>query len=374
MSEEKTIFHEAFLRKNQSMVDSIMSIAEQSGALLALNWKPSSDSAGDVLQSSLSTHSTNDVRDAVNLVCSRASPFGRAANIIKTCFRTLLSQYLDIMDKALADNLFVMEACLLNVHVDFMHPRLRRDMAVHITTSDTYLEWINTTDPDALEMNWKAQNSDAVSFMEKDGNVSTTQACLKIICIEDAAKVGMKGIIRPLLLQKAPAHIFKSDVVKWVVLYKWFKIWKSRFIRSVVRYFAFLVFFTFYAYLVGHSPEISDESQERKILTASVLAVNVGFGVLMSSEEIFQIRTFCRDGKDYLGRQKHGLYYFLRSRWNWLDMASCFLLTIFIPALHVLALLEFGYERTLSAVVAVEAILASIKVFKFCGSLRMGVF
>lgn len=361
-AEGKTVFHEAVVKRNQELIDGIVAVATRNASQLALNWTPLSDGPTNILQSELLTRSTNYIRDAVQHICSKLVPFNMAAAITKASFRTLSSEHLDILSDALYKDDLILQACILNVHVDFLNPKLRQDSAVHIITADTILEWLHVTDPNVLEKNWRWQNLDTVRGMERDGNVSTILAVLKIICIEDAAKVGMKGIIRPLLLQQAPPHIFKYDVVKWVILYKWFRIWKSRFIWSAVRYFSFLASFTLYAVLVGNSVDISAESDWRKIFMTAVQLVIFVFGVLMLTEEISQIRTFVRDGMDYFGQQIWGFNYFLRSRWNWLDMVSCILLTVFIPVFHYLALFDVGYDQILSAVIAVESILAFIKV------------
>lgn len=360
-----SIFQEAFLKKNQEMVDCIREVAKKNKFELAVEWMLPHGKTDNLLQAALHRNLTNDVNNALALVCSSLVPFNAAASVMKAAFPDILLKHPEIMETALADNDFVREACQLRLHIGFLNQKLRQDTAVHIMTSDTFLEWNCVVDPDCIERNFRDQNATTVESMESHNDVSTTTASLRYVAIENAAKIGMNGILRPLLMYKAAAHVFKTPAVKLVILYKWFKIWKKRFIKSAMFYSSFLVCFVIYAVLTASSSEISEQNVRRKTVSLLFLAGNVGFAVRMLIEEIRPIKVYQEDGQKLLGKRIWGLCYFLSSRWNILDMISCFLLLVVIPISHGVALSRSGYDDWLSAIVAAEAILASVKVHTF---------
>ena len=252
--------------------------------------------------------------------------------------------------------------CELDVHVDFMNPKLRRLKAIHLHTSDSYLDWFDRDDQSELNQQWRSQNSKELAKMEKYGNTSTKKALLVFIRIQDAAKAGIEGIIRPLLFKHVPLHFWEYKVVKWVVVYKWLKIWKRRFIWQGVWYLCFLVIFTVYASLLATTRSLSEGSQELKISSSCLLGAAAAFGVNMTVEEFRQMLTYQREVKLCPRNSKFSLPYFLTFMWNWVDMFSCLMLVILIPLFHTFALIEPDCEEVLSMLVALEAITAFIKV------------
>ena len=93
-----------------------------------------------------------------------------------------------------------------------------------------------------------------------------------------------------------------------------------------------------------------------------LLAVNWGFGVWMASEETCQVWTYIRDGREHLESGWKGLLQFLSFKWNILDLMSSTLLVVFNPLFHILAPHLTCFGKALSFCVALEALLASVKV------------
>lgn len=211
----------------------------------SLTWKGENGDL-DFLKRSLDKNSTNDVRETLNSIRT-VGPFEQIAKTVGNEFGELCSKQPDLLYEVLSSDLLVFKACRLKVHSDFINPKLRQNEAVHVYSRNTVLEWTTVRDDASLELNWRNKHPDQVASMERKGNASKSEAFLVFVCIKDAAKTGMKGIIRKLLLNRAPVRIFKEDIVKWVVLYKWLKIWKPKFVRSAVFYLAFLLCFTSYA-------------------------------------------------------------------------------------------------------------------------------
>ena len=381
-----TMFQNAVSQKKKCMIKRIRQLAKKQGTELALEWntqrrephamaEPKYDSPRDrlvlsksssTLKMYMDTHCTNDIKEAFGTVCSSVAPFTSAAKITKDSFVTLLLKYSEILEEALSENWLVQEACQLDVHVDFMDSKLRAERAIHIDTTDSFLEWSEPASPEALEEMWRSKNLETIEKMETDGNTSTKKASLKFVRIEDAAKTGMRGIIRPLLLGKVPLYFFEFDLVKWVVMYKWLRIWKHMFLWQGLEYLCFLLAFTGYAAILALSDDIANRDSWEKILHAVLLIATAVFGLRMALEELQQMLTYVREGQDYFGSRWMGLRYFLSFKWNWVDMLSCLLTVIVMPLLHVLILFEYKLEELLSVCVAVEAIAAFAKVGYRC--------
>ena len=281
-----------------------------------------------------------------------------------------------------------LETCQPRIHDDFLKSASNKSKDSLLGTSDTVLDWAFIDSPKVIEKTWNSRNRQIVNKRECKEGRATVKASLKILRIEDAAQIGMNGILRPLLLQNAPVSLFCSEAVKSVVRYKWIMFWKRRFRRYAGFYAIFLVVFTAYSSLVARSSAVCEGNPSIDSLKYCCLALMVVFGLKMLYEEVTQLLTFVKDGQKYLGSKMSGVAYFFKSIWNWVDLASCMFLLLFIPALHISACLTSGsmprssdntqehsgtvldaekesgtaLDQALSATLALEAIIVSTKV------------
>ena len=371
-SDGLSIFHKAFVERDREMMECIMRFAEEHGCLLALEWtETSTGEVCNVLDKALQTKTVDYIEDALRLVCSTVTPFRNGAAIAKNSFQKLVESNLEIVERALADNSFVTPVCDFEVHVDFLAERSKLETAEHIGTADTYLDWKHTTDQDAVKRNWRKENEKTIQKMEAGGNKSTTSASLQFVRVEDAAKPGMDGIIRPLLLKNVPARFFEFDVTKWVVQFKWSRIWKQRFIKDAALYALFLVLFTVYAESLSRIAVLSKANIGRKVMATVFLAISVLFGLRMAVKETTQLLDYMKDSEVQSnnlseGRRRDlfsvGLRHYFSFAWNRLDIASCLLLLAVILPLHLFSLLHEGMDELLSAAVAIEALVVYAKV------------
>ena len=378
----RSLFQKAFLERNEDMVKCIKDIAEEHHCQLSLQWTSSQDeNEYDLLSSALETKRDDHVHEAVELVCSDVAPFRNGATINKNLFTELAASKFEILEHALKNNVFVTHACDLDVHVKFMRSKNRRKTAAHVETSDTFLDWKQTRDSAALAENWRTKNKDMVDYMERNGNLSTTQASLQFVRIEDAAKTGMDGIIRPLLLRNVPARFFQYDVVHWVVKFKWTKIWRGRFLRGALHYGLFLLLFTAYGISLSRISVLSKSDLSRKLRASFWLAVTIVLGVKMGIKEKRQMQNYMKDaeqhvmlppgesrveGNEDIGKKQTskwvGLQYYFRFPWNWLDVTLCLLLMAVIVPLHIFSLFFEQTEEWLSGFVAIESLAVFVKV------------
>ena len=350
-----------------SSVERIKELVQDQEYELSLEWEPAhrestKKETRDLLSKCIESNHTNDIENAVATVAAGIIPFSSAAKIMKRSFKDLLLDHYDLLETALRDDSLLQVACELKVHVGFLDPILRRDNAVHINTTNSFLDWSHCSDARGPEQMWRRDNYKEVKSMESNGNTATKKTSLNFIRIADAAKTGMKGIIRPLLLKKVPPYFFEFEVVKWVVMFKWLKIWKRKFLSQALEYGGFLICFTVYAALISTTAKLSKASLALKVESSCLLSVTVLFALRMTLEEVRQMCTYMREGKEYFKGRLVGLRYFLKFRWNLIDLFSCSLLLVFVPLCHVLAMLDDGFDHALSLLIAVEAIVAFGKV------------
>ena len=340
--------------------------------------RPRRKESSNILKEALDEKSKERVKEAVELICSPTTPFRSASRIMKVYYQQLWKEYPEVMMTILTQEPMFSETCQPRIHDDFLKLASNGSKDSLLGTTNTVLDWAFIDSPKVIEKTWKERNQQIAKERECEDDKATVQASLKILRIEDAARIGMNGIIRPLLLQNAPVNLFCSEAVKNVVQYKWSAFWKQRFRRYAGFYAIYLILFTTYSTLVARSSVVCEDDPFIDSAKHCSLAFIVLFGMHMLYEELCQLKTFVKDGHKYLGSKISGVAYFFKSIWNWVDLASCVLLLLFIPALHISACrvsdsktvpsngsqesLSSVLDQALSATLALEAVLMSTKV------------
>lgn len=83
----------------------------------------------------------------------------------------------------------------------FLDPNKQEKRAVHIETANEFYDWsLEVVGQKALSENWRSKNSRAVKRFESSGNRSKADEKLLFVRVANAAKVGMMGILRPLMM------------------------------------------------------------------------------------------------------------------------------------------------------------------------------
>ena len=324
----------------------------------------------NILSAALNERSKERVKEAVELICSPIIPFRSAAWLMKTYYKQLLKDYPEVVMSILSQESLFFETCQPRIYDDFLLSSASREDRLRPGTSDSVLNW---EDVDIRHLFEKHRERTV-----HDTDTPTVQTSVKFLRIEDAARIGMDGIIRPLLMQNTPMDVFHSKAIKAVIQYKWLTFWRIKCCADVVSYAIFLGVFTLYSVVVAKFSSIlkGDSTDEfLKLYCPIVMAI---FGLIMFCEQLIRLCTFMKDGKEYFGSRMKGVTYFFKSASNWLDLVSCMFLLLCIPTLHILASCtsdsrtassnksqeSYGtaMEQALSATLAVEAILVYTKV------------
>ena len=344
------------------------------------------EASSDILMMALKEKSKERVKEAVELICSPTTPFRSAAWLMKKYYKQLWKEYPEVIMNILFYTPVFFETCQPRVYDDLLNLASWKNKALHQGTSDTVSNWEFIDFPDRLDKRQELriqknivgeEHKDDKALCQSTSNTisngelidipnhpdrrqelrirqtagreereedhrATAQASLKFLRIEDAARHGMNGIIRPLLMRNAPVEIFRSKAIKAVTQYKWLTYWRNGFRWYVGYYALFLVVFTAYSSLVARSSAVCEGNHSIDRLKHCCLALMVAFGLKMLYEEVSQLCTLMEDGRVHLHSRMKGAAYFFKSKWNWLDLASCIILLLFIPTLHISACLTAG--------------------------------
>eukprot|EP00210_Caulerpa_lentillifera_P008455 g8067.t1 len=263
----------------------------------------------------------NTIQTCLSLLCEGLFPFPTSSAMLKECFYDLLS----------------ISLCEVEVPSVIFNKQKANSAAI-LGTSNTVMEWWQESNVKLLSQHWECENEEQIKELNKEENPSSITASICFFPIQDACKLGLNGIIRFLLMQEAPSWVFKTNLVKSVITWKWEKIWKKRCVHDLLQYATFLLIYTVYALGVGlRGTKLTHSLIDRLVLTLLLVLVWI-LAFWMLVQECLQLRTFLKDGNKRFGMWSWGArYYFFQSQWNLIELFSYTLLLFIIPILH------FGY-------------------------------
>ena len=412
-----TIAQRAVLDDWSELTDCIQEIAKENKVELPLDFveydkdgKVKYDEDGkkvmnNLLHKAIQKQAAGSVEKVFGFMKARVVPFNKAAASVRECWKELCHpNFREVLRKALFDGSFVWKACDVSVNVRCLHHRTRKQEGIHLGTDDSFLDWKFCQDDEGRKQKWISAEKEIeqIRELEEEGFTSKDDAQLHFVCIEDAAKSGMDGIIRPLLLSRAPASFFEWDPVKSAIEIKWHKWWKKRAQWRLLGHLVFLALLTVYVSIVGSSGDLHGAEPWRQYLSTGIIVCTMIYGGHQLREEVCQLKKLASDGKNLvdgtnwlkllgleewqkklfggekwqmlklLGLRWRGIRYYFSSRWNTMDLTSGALLLVFIPVLHCCELfhpthvfIDFSptlYRKALSVLVAVETLIAYLKV------------
>lgn len=188
-----------------------------------------------------------------------------------------------------------------------------------------------------------------------------------VVTYPGIAGMGSDGILQQLLLHNAPYHIYGFLPLRAVISLKWKMYAEKLMIEDLLQYIALLFVYTTYSYLLGFTEDssgihdvIRGETSEFPIASAAFLLAGAALATGNLVRELKQISILRKDAP---GR---GLWYWIITPWNWLEVVSYLLLMIVIPVVHFADL----NSRFLTSLVAAEAILVWSKMLYFAQAFK----
>lgn len=314
----------------------------------------------DLLKDIIKNSDEFGVQSLLDLKIGKHLSFETGTLLLKEGFEGLWSSYRSLLKPRIMANDLSWTVCEIELPIDVFS----KDTSVlaRARTVESIDDWEKAnTNGDALE-HWKKSHDKYLKKIKRRSNATIT-AIVTFFTIADACKVGLNGIVRSLLMQDAPSCMFSAPLLKWVVLYKWEKVWKKKSLIKLVLYLVFVALYSLYSIwiaFIGHN--LSNNPLAKVGLTILVLILMV-VAIMLLRQEITQLRTLIKDGKNlFLKNDTLGWWIYWRSRWNIVEVLSYIILMAVIPTLHFANLYGIDILKLFYVVVALETFLVWIKV------------
>eukprot|EP00210_Caulerpa_lentillifera_P007787 g7431.t1 len=360
----KTHFQLAFENRDKALMMKLLHYGDQHG--LSLN---------DVLAGGFGEEfSTNFLKLAIenkneagvafffDLLEKRMLPFERGASMLKDEFSNLWMHYRSMLEPRIMNNCLERQVCDIEVPIEVVSGSTEARMG----TIDSLDDWERAANQGTVTSYYKSLHGEALESVAKKGSNVTTTAMIVVFAMTSMCKIGLNGIIRPLLMQEAPSHVFGASLLKWVVEYKWKKIWKKRSWKSVMFYSVYMLLYSVYGIWMTLSRRHLGHDVVQSVCLLVLVIASMVFAFILLYLEYIQMKTYIQDGKALFPNDPMwGFRKYLSSGWNIVEVVSYIIIIIVIFTLHVANLRNFDVWPILSACIAVESILIWIKVWYF---------
>lgn len=314
-----------------------------------------------MLENAITTANDALVATTLDSVGKKMIAVDQATTVMKEHFKKLWIGYRPLFVPCLENNLLCWKVCEFDVPTKiFTSKELFR---CRFFTTTSLLEWGNESDTSTLSSQWYTLNEGILRENENKGNRTRIPSIVMLFCIESVCSIGLKGIVRFLLFQNAPSYIFQTDLVKFVVLWKWEAVWKHRCLKRVFMYGCFLASYSTYAICMAYLYDNLEDDEWIKVLLTLMLIVSMGFTAFFIKQEYTELKAYIKDGKKFEPDDQYwGVKYYMKSAWNVFEMVTYIVMMIIIPFFHGLAMFTSSFAPLFLSVVAFELVLAWSKV------------
>eukprot|EP00210_Caulerpa_lentillifera_P003424 g3267.t1 len=172
-------------------------------------------------------------------IIDKSIPFEAAAQMMKHNFNALWTNYRTSLEPMLKKDVLGRDICTIQVPIETF--TVEANIRTRIGTCNSITEWTDSAQEETALEHWQSLNKKEVDRMMKRTVGRTVEANLRVFCFEDVCRVGLDGIIRFLLMTKAPSSVFKCPLIKSLIVFKWTRIWKLRALKGFLFYLIFLV-------------------------------------------------------------------------------------------------------------------------------------
>lgn len=353
------------LQENQDLMSKAFEAASHHRFEVSCLYKSESNSPQTMLEYAINEKRISLIRECLKFSRVGLFSFRSSSAMFKKCFYHLLCHHNGFLYPTLLANDLLANVCKVDVPSVIFHKR-KENASASLGTSNTIVEWWQESDQELLTKHWELENEDEIEQFQRQESSSKIGAFLQFFKVQDVCKLGLNGIIRFLLMQESPSWVFKTDLVKSVITWKWERIWKKRCTLELWRYALFLLVYTVYAICVGLRGTKLKHNKIDLVTSSTLLIVAMFFAVMMVWHEYLQLKTFVRDGNKHFNSWMWGCqYYFLQSQWNMLELLSYVLLLLVLPILHFGFMFDESFRAPFFVFVGVESILMWFKVWYY---------
>ena len=344
-----------------SWIDAFYELGKRERIPINLFWDEESAESGDtvrtnVLQWAIDTRSPELVWDQLTRLVQQATTVNATASIIRSALPTLYMTFPALFLKLMDSDMLIASSGTVPVAA-----KIYETDSFHVGTDHNDMSW----DPKPAEKVtklWKSMGHHVKAETARGKRVAEVTAEGKFVLVRDVAQVGMRGIIRHLLMLRVPSQVFKCHIMRWAIAFKWQAYGRKMCINEFIAYLALLVSFIVYSVLLGRIEDLSECGKEKAYLIMIPLLISVVLSLWNIKGEITQLRRYMKDSKAAFNEVNTGRLHYLQSQWNWMEMVS-YALMFPLPAFHILAVNKYDrYDHVLSICAAIDCLLLCFKV------------
>eukprot|EP00210_Caulerpa_lentillifera_P007820 g7462.t1 len=362
----KTNFQLAFENKDKALMMKLLHHGDQHGMPLndVLVGSFGEEFSNNFLKLAIENKNEAGVAFFFGLLEKKSLPFEQAASMLKDEFSNLWMYYRSMLEPKIMNNYLERQVCEIEVPIEVVSGS--GSVEARMGTINSIDDWEHAANQGTIMAYYKSLHGEALEQIAKKGSNATTTTMVVVFTMASMCKIGLNGIIRPLLMQQAPSHVFGAPVFKWVVEYKWKMIWKKRSLKSLVFYLVYMLLYSIYSIWITLSGRNLGHDKVPRVCLSYLLSASVVFAFIFLYLEYIQMKTYIQDGKWIFPDDPHwGLRKYWSSGWNIVEVVCYIMVIIVISGLHIANLHNLDVWSILSACIAVESILIWIKVWYF---------
>eukprot|EP00210_Caulerpa_lentillifera_P003373 g3217.t1 len=285
-------------------------------------------------------HNTEWIEYFLNMIIKKNIQFHNGAKMINENFKNLWVDYRTFIEPMLKKDVLGWDVCTIKVPLETF--TVESNVGARVGTCNSIVNWVQSSSQGAADEHWRKLNEKGVDKILKTSRGRMVNASVRIYCFADICRTGINGIIRFLLMSKAPSSIFKYPLVRWIIVYKWEKIWKVRAFKSFAFFLVVLIavsVFLLIISLVGQGVGFLSARFTTFIFATIVLILTLV--VLNLRREYYQAKRYIEDGrKMFPSSYCKGMRHYFSSRQNQIDLMFSF------SILFLLILSIFAQQRS----------------------------
>lgn len=358
-----TNFNIAFMNKDKAMMTKLVKHANQYGIssydLIAQNF--GDQISADFLKKSIEDDNEAGVAFFFDLLEKRSLSFDTGASMLKDEFENLWLKYKALLERAIMNNGLEWKICNVEVPIDVLSKKV--NVETRLGTCNSMIKWDEASKQGNVSTYWKSLHESGLQDIKSRTSNATTSAILIFFAISNTCKIGLHGIIRFLLMQEVPSCIFKTPLLKWVIVFKWEKIWKKKSVSNFVSYLCFMGIYSVYSIWIAFVGKNLCNDVVASVCLTLLLLILIIIASVMLHQEYTQLRTYINDGKHLFPKDPTwGSRQYFSSIWNMVEVVSDLVLILVIPIFHFTSMLGIDLTLFLFTFIALESIFVWIKV------------
>eukprot|EP00210_Caulerpa_lentillifera_P007761 g7406.t1 len=365
----KTNIRLAFENKDRSLVIRLVTLAKKYGSSSSDLFLQGANKTTfkDFLDSLIEDKNEFGLQCLLNLIEEELVPLKDSAAMMENGFGKLWINYRYLIEQKIIENGLAKKICQIEVPVALLANSIDMDEQAQMGTIDNVLhEWEECSHGQIATNFSNFLHEGDLKDVKQSHNDATINAIVTVFTIANVCKIGLNGILRFLLMNGAKSHIFKTPLLKWVITYKWEKIWRRESMKSITFYAIFTLLYSIYSIWMAFSYKTIDKHMHASVWLTLLILILMTMALWLLYQEWIQMMTYIDDGKKlFPNKPIWGLLKYWSSPWNVVEVLTYLILILIISPFHFAKLLGHDSTTVLFIFIALETFLVWVKVWYF---------